>query len=146
MGKLEDILQFVVPTDHWVTAMNGCHQDAGHQSQHQTLYVLHAWFWWPGVATQMQKTISNHEQCIQHEGSWAKTPMWPIIVTAPLELLHIDFTSTETTMELDQAPDMVNLLLPLHEACYGICNPWSNCKNCYYIFVARIYLDLWSTC
>ena len=28
--------------------------------------------------------------------------MQPIIVTAPLELLHIDFTSIETMMELDQ--------------------------------------------
>ena len=37
--------------------------------------------------------------------------MQPIIVTAPLKLLHIDFTSTETTMELDQPPNMVNILV-----------------------------------
>ena len=52
----------------------------------------------------MQKVISNCEQFIQHEGTHAKAPMQPIIVTAPLELLHIDFTSIETTMELDQPP------------------------------------------
>ena len=37
--------------------------------------------------------------------------MQPIIVTTPLMLLHGDFTSTETTMELDQPPNMVNLLV-----------------------------------
>ena len=31
--------------------MNGCHQDAGHQGQQQTLYLLHDQFWWPGMAT-----------------------------------------------------------------------------------------------
>ena len=41
----------------------------------------------------------------------AKAPMWPIIVTTPLELLHVDFTSIETMMELDQPPNVVNLLV-----------------------------------
>ena len=59
----------------------------------------------------MQKAISNCEQCIQHEGTCAKAPVQPIIVTAPLELLHIDFTSIETMMELDQPPNVVNLLV-----------------------------------
>ena len=63
------------------------------------------------MAAQMQKVISNCEQCIQHGGICSKAPVWPIIVTAPLELLHIDFTSIETTMELDQPQNMVNLLV-----------------------------------
>ena len=37
--------------------------------------------------------------------------MQPIIATTPLELLHIDFTSIEMTMELDQPPNMVNILV-----------------------------------
>ena len=37
--------------------------------------------------------------------------MWLIIVTAPLELLHIDFTSIERMIELDQPPNMVNILV-----------------------------------
>ena len=45
------------------------------------------------MATQMQKVISNYKQCTQYEGTHAKAPLWPIIVTVPLELLHIDFTS-----------------------------------------------------
>ena len=63
------------------------------------------------MAMQMQMAISNSEQCIQHKGTHAKAQMRPIIVTAPLELLHMDFTSIETTMELDQPPNVVNILV-----------------------------------
>ena len=110
-GELEEVLQFVVPKAHRVAAMNGCHWDAGHQGQQQTFCLLHDQFWWPGMSAQIQKAISSCEQCIQHEGSHAKAPMWPIIVTTPLELLHVDFTSIKTTMELDQPPNVVNLLV-----------------------------------
>ena len=44
-------------------------------------------------------------------GDSGQTPLWAIIVTAPLELLHVDFTSIEMTMELDQPPNMVNILV-----------------------------------
>ena len=111
MGELEEVLWFIVPTAHQVTAMNGCHREAGHQGQQQTLCLLHDWFWWPEMVMQMQKAISSCEQCIQHEGSCTKAPVQPIIATAPLGLLHIDFTSIETTMELDQPPDVVNFLV-----------------------------------
>ena len=110
-GKWEEVLQSIVPKANWVAAMNGCHHDAGHQGQQQMLCLLNDWFWWPGMATQMQKPISSCEWCIQHEGIHAKAPVWPIIVTAPLELLHVDFTSIETMMELDQPPNMMNLLV-----------------------------------
>ena len=37
--------------------------------------------------------------------------MQPIITTTLLELLYIDFTSIEMTMELEQPPNMVNVLV-----------------------------------
>ena len=36
----ESYVQFVVPMAHRVAAMNGCHRDAGHQGQWQTLSLL----------------------------------------------------------------------------------------------------------
>ena len=33
-----------------------------------------------------------------------KAPLCPIVATAPLDLLHVDFTSIETMMELDKSP------------------------------------------
>ena len=63
------------------------------------------------MAMQMQKAISSCEWCIQLEGSHTKVPVWLIIVTTPLELLHVDFTSIETMMELDQPPNVVKHLV-----------------------------------
>ena len=96
---------------HWVAAMNGCHWDAGHQGQQQMLYLLNDQFWWPGMAMQMQKVLSNCKQCIQHEGICAKAPMWPIILTVPLELLHVGLYQHWDNNELDHPPNMVNLLV-----------------------------------
>ena len=63
------------------------------------------------MATQMQNVISNCEQCIWYKGTKAKVPLQPIIATAPLELLHVDFMSIEMTMELDQPPNKVSVLV-----------------------------------
>ena len=71
-GELEEVFQLMVPMTHWVPTKNGCHQVAGHQGQQQTLYLLLNWFWWPGMAMQIQKAISSCEWCIQHEGTHAK--------------------------------------------------------------------------
>ena len=41
----------------------------------------------------------------------SKVPLHPIIATAPLELLYINYMSIEMTMELDQSPSDVNILV-----------------------------------
>ena len=38
-------------------------------------------------------------------------PLHPIIATAPLELLPINYMSIEMTMEIDQSPKVVNILV-----------------------------------
>ena len=38
-------------------------------------------------------------------------PYSPIVATAPLDLLHVDFTSIETMMELNQSPRVTNILV-----------------------------------
>ena len=50
-GKSEDLLLFVVPRAHSIAALNGCHQDAGHQGHDRTLSLLQEHFWWPGITT-----------------------------------------------------------------------------------------------
>ena len=37
--------------------------------------------------------------------------MQPIIATTPLELLYVDFTSNEMTVELDPPPNVVSILV-----------------------------------
>ena len=38
-------------------------------------------------------------------------PLQAILITSPLELLHVEFTGIETTMELDQPPCVVNVFI-----------------------------------
>ena len=75
-----DLLLFIVPRAHGVTALNGCHQDAGHQEHDCTLSLLWECFWWPGMTTQMWQSIKSSMQCLQHEGDLSKplyTQLWP---------------------------------------------------------------------
>ena len=97
--ETEDLLLFVVPTTHQVTALN-----AGHQGHNHTLSLLWEHFWWPGKVNQMQQSITSCVHCLQHEGNLPKVPLHPNMAPAPLDLLHIDFTSIEMTMELNQPP------------------------------------------
>ena len=58
-----------------------------------------------------RKWLATANKGIQYKGTRAKVPVQPIIATAPLELLQVDFTSIEMTMELDQPPSMVSVLV-----------------------------------
>ena len=40
-----------------------------------------------------------------------KAPLHPILATAPLDLLHVDITSIETTLEPNQSPRVANVLV-----------------------------------
>ena len=49
--------------------------------------------------------------CKVFEGVVVKALLNPIQAYAPLELVHVDFTSIETTMELNQLPSVKNVLV-----------------------------------
>ena len=83
----------------------------GHQGCDCTLYLLQECFWWPGMAKQMRQVIKASIHCLQYEGGTRKAPLCPIVATAPLDLLHVDLTSIETMMELDQSPRVTNILV-----------------------------------
>ena len=110
-GENKDLLLFVVPKAHWTATLNGCHQDAGHQGHDHTLSLSQECFWWPGMAKQMKQTTRACTCCLQDEGSIPKAPLCPIVVTAPLDLLHVDFTSIETVLKPNQPPRVANILV-----------------------------------
>ena len=105
-GENEDLLPFVIPRVHRVTALIGCHRAAGHQGHDCTLSLLQEHFWWPGMTSQMQQSIRTCTCCLQR-----KAPIHPIMATAPLDLLHFDFTSIEATLEPTQSPRVANVLV-----------------------------------
>ena len=110
-GEDEDLLLFIVPRAHWIATLNGCHWDTGHQGHDHTLSLLQECFWWPGMVNQMRQVIKTCRHCLQYEGAIPKAPLCPIVATAPLDLVHVDFTSIETTMELDKSPRVANVLV-----------------------------------
>ena len=110
-GKNEDLLLFVVLKVHWTAALNGCYWNVGHQSHDHTLSLLQECFWWPGMAKQMRQVIKACKCCHQYEGGTPKAPLCPIVTTPPLDLLHVDFTSIETMLELNQLPRVTNVFI-----------------------------------
>ena len=110
-GETKDLLLFIVPKAHQVTALNGCHRDAGHQGHDCTLSLLWEHFLWPGLINQVQQSNKNCIHCLQHEGDLPKVPQHLIVATDPLDLLHIDFTSIGMTMEPNQPPRVANVLV-----------------------------------
>ena len=59
----------------------------------------------------MQQSIKSGMHCLQHEGNLPKAPPHPIMAITPLDLLYINFTSIEMTMELNQMPRVTNVLV-----------------------------------
>ena len=110
-GVNEDVLHFMVLKMHWTATLNGYHRDAGHQDQNRTLFLLQERFWRPGMVKQMRQVIRACKHCLQYQGGNPKAPLCPIVATTPLDLLHVDFTSVETTLELNQLPRVTNVLV-----------------------------------
>ena len=77
----------------------------------------------------MQQSIKSFVHCLQHEGNESKAPLHQIVATAPLDLLYVDFTSIEMTMELNRLPKVTNVLVfqgLFDEGHNGICDPQSD--------------------
>ena len=59
----------------------------------------------------MRQSIRACTCCLQYEGGFPKAPLCPIVATAPLDLLHVDVTSIETTLDPNQSPRVANVLV-----------------------------------
>ena len=110
-GEVEGVLAFLVPTSQHTTALNGVHHDAGHQGQQRTLALAQKHFWWPMMAEDCRALVWGCLRCCAFEGVVPKAPLCPIRAHAPLELVHVDFTSMESTMELNKPPSIKNVLV-----------------------------------
>ena len=110
-GEAESVAAFVVSTDQRRVALNGVHRDAGHQGQARTLALTHERFWWLTLVEDCKAMIRGCQHCHAFEGTIPKAPLCPIGVYAPLELMHMDFTSIEMDMELNKPPGVKNVLI-----------------------------------
>ena len=109
--ETERVLTFVVPVDQCCMALNGVHWDAGHQGQLRTLALAQERFWWPMMAEDCCTIVRGCPHCQAFEGEVPKAPLCPIRAYAPLELVHLDYTSLECMMELNKPLVVKNVLV-----------------------------------
>ena len=110
-GKTEGVLTFVVPVGQCWMALNSVHRDASHQGQQRTLALTQEIFWWPMMAEDCCAIVRGCPHCRAFEGKVPKAPLCPIMAYAPLELMHLDYTNKESTMELIKSPMVKNILM-----------------------------------
>ena len=99
--QIEEMKCFNVPRAHRRTAINGCHHDAFHQGKKRTESLISDRFWWPGVCEDVNRVVRNCRWCQLYGGREEKAPMVLMMVTAPLQLVHLDFTSFKMTTNLN---------------------------------------------
>ena len=65
------------------------------------------------MPSEVRNAVKNCRKCIKHEFNSSKELLDPIIVTAPLDLVHIDFTSIKISGDdnLHTTPTVVPVLL-----------------------------------
>ena len=99
--QIEEVKCFVVPQAHR-TAIDGCHCDTGHQGKKRTASLISDQFWWPGVYEDVNRVVQNCRWCQTYGGREEKAHMVLMMVTASLQLVHLNFTSFETTINLNE--------------------------------------------
>ena len=109
--ETEGVLAFVVPVAQRCMALNGVHRDAGHQGQHQTVALAQERFWWPMMVEDCHAIVRGCPCCQAFEGEVPRAPLFPIRVYALLELVHLNYTSIESMMELNKHPVVKNVLV-----------------------------------
>ena len=120
-GEMEGVLAFLVPSSQCTAALNSIHHDAGHQGQQRTLALAQEHFWWLMMVEDCKALVRGCPRCRVFEGVIPKVPLCPIRVHTPLELVHVDFTSIESTMELNKLPSVKNVLVIMdHFTCYAL--------------------------
>ena len=110
-GETEGVLAFVIPVGQCCLVFNGVHHDAGHQGQQRTLALTQERFWWPMMAEDCRAIVRGCPCCQAFEGEVPRATLCPIRVYALLELVHLDYTSIESTMELNKLPMVKSVLV-----------------------------------
>ena len=107
----EDVWHFVVPKTHCSVALDGCHCEAAHQGQCHSFSLIQEQFWWPGMACELKNCVKNCACCKKFEGAPPIAKLKKLPCSSPGEILHIDYTSIEETVDLNEKPVIRNILV-----------------------------------
>ena len=68
-----------------------CHDDNGHLGMERTLGLLQERFYWPKMADDVCTHICTCDRCLRIKQLQERSEMQPILVSYPMELVHLDF-------------------------------------------------------
>ena len=88
-------LQLILPLHLTKKVLNSCHDQVGHQGIVRTLSLLRERFYWPGMHKQATLYVNKCLKCSKRKAIPDVAPLQPIIVSQPMELVHMDFLSIE---------------------------------------------------
>ena len=88
---LEPVAQFVLPKRFICKVILACHDDNGHLGMERMLGLLQERFFWPKMAEDVHIHIYTCERCLRCKQPQEKAEMQPILVSYPMELIHLDF-------------------------------------------------------
>ena len=85
------ISQFVIPKCFIHKVILACHDDNGHLGMETTLRLLQERFFWPKMADDLPIHICTCDRCLRFKQHQEKSEMHPILVSYPMEIVHLDF-------------------------------------------------------
>ena len=104
-------LAFVVPAIKRRAAIDRCHRDSGHQGRARTLSLLRKRFWWPRMQVETMMAVKGCGQYKLFEGRDQQPELYTVEATEPMDLVHIDFVSMETTIPTKKKPVVQKVLV-----------------------------------
>ena len=87
--------QLVVPRSHRAEAMRGVHDDVSHAGYQASLRLARQRFFWPFMASCVEKKCKTCDRCIRRKAVTEKAGMESIKSSYPLQLVCMDFLSIE---------------------------------------------------
>ena len=122
-------------------ALNDVHHDAGHQGQQRILALAQERFWWPMMAEDCCRIVRACPHCCAFKGEVPKAPLCPIRVYAPLELVHVDYTSIESMMELNKPLVVKNQ--SFHKVRPRSSDEGPDCQDCHKGVLRALHSSFW---
>lgn len=143
--------QYIVPLSLRDDAVRGCHDDAGHQGQDRTFSLVKQRFYWSSMERDVRDHVKRCARCVAGKTPEpdGRAPLESIRMTAPLELVCIDFWTAEDSK--NRPVDVLVVTDHFTRLAHAFYCPDQTAKQvarrlwdnffCYYGFPERIHSD-----
>lgn len=117
--------QLVLPEELCPSVLTNLHDNMGHMGVERTLDLVRSWFFWPRMASDVEKKIKTCNRCIRRKALPERAgPLTNIKTSRPLELLCMDYL----ILEPDRSNTKEILVLTDHFTKYAVAIPTPNQK------------------